>query len=335
MRNQPQAQAAQAAQNRQNGQNGQNRVHNSLCAEMGRDTCFYYQEFSGKFWASFCCLGILLTVILIPLSINDVSHDQYAIKYDSLTNKVSDSIVEEGKHVFTPATELFYYNKIVKTISFEDFTCLTSDGINIEMNLDIQYQLYKDQLFDLFWEFGEEGNVKQFMRDITQDSVRDTCGKYEALDFLENRDGIQSDMETSLSYDFNISTAHAELTFLELANYEYPHILNQAIDEKQSALQDIEIAESEEEGQLTIANTAKAVAESEALTLIDQAEGTATATNTAANEEIESIAEVWEARKSTYESLMATLGMTVDEFVEEYLYGVILNNAQNAYTNIV
>lgn len=308
--------------------------HQSLCSEICMDTGGCYQAHSGKFWGGFCCIGILLACILIPLSIFDVSHDEYAIKYNDLTKKVDSSVVEEGKHLYTPQTKLFYYNKIVKTISFEDFVCVTYDGIYITMNLDVQYQLIKSELFDIFWEFGKEDSVKSFMEDIVEDSIRDVCGKYNYTDFPEQRDTIQGDMETTLSLDFTTSETHSELQYLELRNYEFPESLNVAIDNKQSALQNIDIASSERDGKLTIAQTAYNTIETEAETLINQAEGTATTTATKAEEEVTSIAEVWEARRATYESLMTTMGMTVDEFVEEYLYGVVLQNAGNAYTNI-
>lgn len=286
------------------------------------------------FWGCFCFIGILLICILIPLSVFDISHDDYAIKYDGLTKNVDNKVYEEGKYLFTPETELFYYNKIVVTISFKDFVCLTSDGINIEMNLDFQYQLTKDELFDVFWEFGKEGKLKRLLKDIAHDSIRDVCGKYEATDFPDKRDTIQSDMEETLTEDFTLSNSHAELQYLELVNYEYPDSLNVAIDSKQTALQDIDNAENERDGELTTAETAYNTVETEAETLINQAEGTATTTLTTAEEEATSIEEVWQSRLDTYYTLMEEMSMNGEEFVEEYLHGVIIQNAKNIYTNV-
>lgn len=286
------------------------------------------------FWGSFCGFGILLTCILVPLSIFDVSHDDYAIKYDSLTKKVDHSIVEEGKYIFTPETELFYYNKIVVTISFTDFICLTNDGINIEMNLNIQYQLIKNELFSIFWEFGKEEQLKTLLKNIAEDSIRDVCSIYEHGDFPDQRDIIQSNMENTLANDFILSKAHAELQYLELINYEFPDSLNTAIDSKQSALQDINNAENEREGELTIAGTLYNTVSTEAETLVNQAEGTAEAILTAAEEEATSTTEIWENRLKTYYKLKEEMEMTSEEFVSEYLYGVIIVNSKNVYTNI-
>ena len=111
-------------------------------------TCSEWWQNGGakSFWCGLCSIGILLTVILIPLSIFDVEQEEYALKYDGLTKNLDNKVYDEGKYLFTPETELFIYNKIVVTIELKDLVCLASDGVQITMNIDYQYQLIRDEL---------------------------------------------------------------------------------------------------------------------------------------------------------------------------------------------
>lgn len=294
-----------------------------------------WQEGGAKcFWSSFCFIGILLTVILIPISIYDVSQEKYALRYDDLTKKVENKIYTEGKYLLTPETEMFYYNKVVKTLEFTDLVCLSNDGIYITMNIDVQYQLRKEELFDIFWEYGVEKSLRSLLSDIVLDSVRDVCGKYHALDFPDKRNEIQSDMQNTLTIDLNLTNSHTDIQYLQLVNYEFPSELNDAIDEKQIALQDIENANNEYDEKITQAETNYKTAEIQAETILNQAEGTATTIKTKANAEAESIAEQWNSRRNTYILLMEEMEMNVDDFVSQYLYGVILQNHKNTITEL-
>ena len=286
-------------------------------------------------WTLVCTIGIgiLLTVILIPMSIKKVDHDQYAIRYNDLTKNVNSKIYEEGKYLLKPETEMFYYNKIVKTIPFE-MICLSQDGINIKMNIDVQYLLDKKSLFDIFWEYGKEDNLKELLVDVIQDSVRDVCGKYNATDFPDKRDGIQSDMQQSLTNDFELTKTYSKIQYLQLVNYVFPDSLNNAIDSKQTAQQDIEKAKNERKGKLTTAKTKQSVAEANARVLIDQANGNAQIILTKAEEQKISTIKIWQNRLDTYYSLMNDIGMTPNDFVNEYIYGIILNNGKFIYTDI-
>ena len=279
-------------------------------------------------------VGILLTIILIPVSIRDVNHDQYGIRYNDLDKTLDSKLYEQGKYVLTPQTKMFYYSKIVKTLTFEDMVCLSQDGIYITMNIDVQYLLIKESLFDIFWEYGKEDNLKELLIDLTHDSVRDVCGKYNATDFPDNRDGIQSDMQETLTQDFELTNTHSLVQYLQLVNYDFPDSLNDAIDAKQTAQQDIEKAENERNGALTTAETTQSVAEANAQVLLDQANGNAQIELTKAEEEKTSTEAVWQNRLDTYYTLMNDMGMTSDEFVDEYIYGILLNNGKVIYTDI-
>ena len=92
-----------------------------------------------------CCIGVLLTVILIPVSLKSVEYNEYAIRYDDLTKTIYPDLYLEGKYVFTPETKLFKFSSLVQKMSIE-LSCLTSNGVNVELYVDIQYQMAKSQV---------------------------------------------------------------------------------------------------------------------------------------------------------------------------------------------
>eukprot|EP01083_Nonionella_stella_P073113 197456_1 len=74
-----------------------------------------------------CVIGILLAIILIPISIHQVEHDEYAIRYDDFTNTIYDNVYTEGKYLLTPQTRLFRFSNLVKKLEIE-LPCLTSNA---------------------------------------------------------------------------------------------------------------------------------------------------------------------------------------------------------------
>ena len=70
-----------------------------------------------------CCFGLLLMVILIPVSIKNVAQDEYAIRYDNLKNQVFTDVYTEGKYVCTPQTKMFVYPKTVQKL-YDNLYCI-------------------------------------------------------------------------------------------------------------------------------------------------------------------------------------------------------------------
>ena len=93
-----------------------------------------------------CGIGVLLTVILIPVSLNSVEYDEYAIRYDDLENIVHEDVYTEGKYVMTPQTVLFKFSNLVKKKEI-DIVCLTANGIEVQLDVDVQYQLPHNQVY--------------------------------------------------------------------------------------------------------------------------------------------------------------------------------------------
>lgn len=288
----------------------------------------------GRILFAICSVGILVTVTIVPLSIFNISSTEYALRYNDLTKNVDSQVYGEGKYTFTPQTTMFYYKKIVKTNEYKELICLTKDGVQVTMNIDVDYQLIKDELFDIFWEFGKEDNLQYLISNVVHDSVRDSCSHFNYTNFPSNRDGVQSLMENNLKADISNSNGHCEVQSLRLVNYNFPTSLNDAIDNKQLSLQDTESANNEREVKIASAEAELTIQNIKSQTIIDVAIGKAYEITLEGQKQADTIQSIWGKRKLTYSTLMTELGMNVDTFVTDYLYGVVLESHSNIITNL-
>ncbi len=133
-----------------------------------------------------CCIGILLAIILIPVSLRQVEFNEYAIRYNDLTKQTDSEEYIEGRYVFTPQTKLFLYDALIQKLSVE-LQCLTRDGISMQIDVDIQYAIPKNAVYDIWDEFGKEQQIDKYMRLVAMDSIRDTISLFPASSFYKNR----------------------------------------------------------------------------------------------------------------------------------------------------
>jgi len=280
-----------------------------------------------KFSICICCIGVLLTCILVPLSVQNVDYNVYGIAYNNYTCTAKTDVYDQGKYFVGLATTMFLYPRIAKTIEFTGkrrINCLTHDGIQVALDVTFQYQLVKGELLDIFYNFGLVYKLEDFLKTTARDSIRDTCATKTAQNFYEQRGAIEQSMTATLISDVSLADAHIVIRALQLKNVELPVELKTAIEEKQRSEQDIDNALNERAGALINAKTKLETAKVEAETLIIIAEAEATAVLTEAEEKSTSITTVFKNRGSVYKFIMTETNMTATTFVNDYLYGIIV-----------
>eukprot|EP01083_Nonionella_stella_P214870 773837_1 len=280
-----------------------------------------------------CCFGLLLMIILIPVSIKNVAHDEYAIRYDDLTNQVHEDVYKEGKYVCTPQTTMFRYKKTIQKLSL-DFDCLSSNGIEMYVEVDIQYQIPKNQVFEIFDEFGENKNLVKYLKLVAADSVRDSCGRYTAQKFYQIRADIQNTIESDMTQTARKAKSHINVTAVVLSNFEFPTGLDNAIKDKRASENDIEISNNERAGAITEAETTLLTAEINAEKLAIEAQAEVDSILAEANAKATSIVQVWQNREAVYSNIKKAMNMTSDQFVYEYLTSVIIQLADDPITTL-
>jgi len=280
-----------------------------------------------NFCCGICCVGIILTCILLPLSVQNVDYNVYGIAYNNYTCTAKPEVYDEGKYFVGLATTMFLYTRVAKTVSMTGdagIGCLTYDGIVVGLDVTFQYQNKKGELLDIFYNFGMEYALEDFIKTTARDSIRDTCATKTAQNFYEQRAAIEQSISATLISDMALAKAPIVILALQLKNVNLPVELKTAIEEKQRSEQDIDNALNERAGALINAKTKLESAKVEAETLIIIAEAEATALLTEAEEKSTSITTVFKNRGSVYKFIMTETNMDATTFVNDYLYGIIV-----------
>eukprot|EP00486_Rosalina_sp_Unknown_P007555 CAMPEP_0201576710 /NCGR_PEP_ID=MMETSP0190_2-20130828/22679_1 /ASSEMBLY_ACC=CAM_ASM_000263 /TAXON_ID=37353 /ORGANISM="Rosalina sp." /LENGTH=205 /DNA_ID=CAMNT_0048007895 /DNA_START=347 /DNA_END=964 /DNA_ORIENTATION=- len=202
------------------------------------------------------------------------------------------------------------------------------------IEVDIQYQIPIGEVFEIFDEFGENKQLLSYLKLIAADSVRDSCGRYSAQDFYQDRSGIQTTMQKDMNTTATEARSHVNIENVVLSNFEFPTGLDAAIKDKRASENDIEIADNERAGAITEANTTLIVAETQAEKLEIEAQAEVAAVLAEANAKATSIVQVWENRQSVYKSIKEAMNMTSTEFVYQYLTSVVLQTADDPITTL-
>lgn len=289
------------------------------------------KKIRNKIFVGICCIGSILACVLIPLSIWNIDYSEYGIAYNNHTCTPNKEVFEQGKYFVGIATTMFRYNRIVVTTDFtgdNGISCLTLDGIQVALDVTFQYQIIKKELLTIFFDFGMEAHLQDFLEVTARDSIRDTCATKTAQNFYEERGGIEQDMTAALISDVLLARAHILVKLFQLKNVELPIELKSAIEQKQRSEQDIDNALNERAGALINAQTKLETAKVEAATVIIVAEAEATAIMTEAQESLTAITQVFRNRGSVYKFIMDQTNMTASEFVNDYLYGVIVGGSE-------
>ena len=124
-----------------------------------------------------------------------------------------------------------------------------------------------EQVYNAFKDFGPEDNIEGYLALVMADSVRDSCGAFDAKDYYEDRMAIQNTLEEALIDDVRTSGAYYNVTSAVLNNYDFPDALEESNQDKRAAENAIAIAENEREGALVEANTVLLTAQIEAESL--------------------------------------------------------------------
>ena len=91
------------------------------------------------------------------MSIKNVQAPEFAAIYNDLTNQISDRVLTEGRYVLNPATRLLRFPRTLETIDMTGaavLQCLTSDGLQMQLDLSVQFALIRESIQTVVKEFG-------------------------------------------------------------------------------------------------------------------------------------------------------------------------------------
>ena len=295
-----------------------------------------------------CCMAIILSVILIPMSLNTIEADEIGIAYDHLTEELSlnseGKAYTEGRYVLTPASEFLTYKRTLQTLDYETdpIKCLSAEGLQMELRITLQYQIIQDDVMKILTNYGFETEWKEFLHSIAKDSLKDICSKYYAADYFNMRADIEKDLFNTTREYFQLSNAYAMVELVNLRNVKHPAFFVSANEDKQEIEQEKNrllreredlitkettiLLKTREETKIKLINanaTSKAViekAQSLVSGILGQAEALGPAIIQKANDLAPAENNKWDARGQAFLNIWSQMGkdVSIDQFIDEY-----------------
>lgn len=274
----------------------------------------YYNSvkfFVACFLAAF---SIVLMIVLLALCVNrDVTQTQYAIGYDTYNMEFT-KIYEQGKHVTRVGEHWTIVQRTLQEMQKNNEECLTKDKVLVDLTLTLQFEYQKDSLIPVLKRlFKDDNNYKQAINNAVLSSVRETCVKFNAEDFYDQRSIIDQQMFSDVRQNVNNATINGKkfgtnVEFFQLVNIGFPPTFSALIETKQQTEQQAQTAINDRESILTQAETGLLEAEREADIIIINANNTATININAARTNATVETEKWGYRAFTYGHVQRTLG---------------------------
>ena len=140
-----------------------------------------------------CCvsLGLLLLVILLPLSYQYVDFTEYGLRYNTITKKVEPTEAFEAHRFFGGLSTAYHiYPKTVQIVIFNgtglkkpiEMKDKIGGSFNIEVNMG--YQLLKDSIYDIFRTY--KARYEESYLSNIRAAVRQKAQEYSMLDFVQD-----------------------------------------------------------------------------------------------------------------------------------------------------
>jgi len=144
--------------------------------------------------------GILLTVILIPLSFSYIDYYDYGLVQRKSTGSVDTSKVYDGGRYFIgPDYTFIKYQASAHLESFEALGVFSapeasknsSVGLEFKIDLDFSYFLIKDEIGEVHQE--SAGNYRPIIRSRAQEAIKNVAAdKVSFTEFFEDRKRVEA-----------------------------------------------------------------------------------------------------------------------------------------------
>lgn len=186
-----------------------------------------------------------LTVVFVLSSFAQVHTLQSCLDYNHLTQTVGKQPLRNGL-VFlgAPWHSLITYPGTLQNIVFstadtphDELHARTSDGLQVVLEVTFQYEVIRNELHELFEDFGEDGYEAVYF-DVASHLITQGATSYSAYEFFNSKESIASALQVSLNDHFS-EYLHAYVVSVQIQSCHLPDEFNQAILDTMTQRQNI------------------------------------------------------------------------------------------------
>lgn len=293
-----------------------------------------------------CCLcftflmGIILILGLVPASVERIEESEVGIEHHTVSREVNrDRVFEQGIYTLEPDSDMYRYTRILQRIDYlnsagNSIHCATNEGLDMDLDITLQFQIDIERLFDIFDVYGLEGDYRNFLQSFSANSLKNVCGQFNGQDFFERRGEIEQAFIAQLQQDYLTFDLGSDVRLIQLRSVTHPSEYVTANQEREQVLQELERVNRLRTQQITEAQTEQQLASVNANILIIQAQGTADGVLNQAQIQADAERIRWEERGSALAAVRLALGNDTSDldFVNGYVGYETLTNNQNPIT---
>jgi len=250
-----------------------------LCSIEVGNISFTFMMISKKIiWGLCAGSALLVSIILISVSLHKIGSTEYGVEYDVWSKKLDDAAKTGGLHNGPPGFKFIRFPSTQISEDLED-TCVSRDGLRVQFQISYQFLMLEEWILNVIVKYRDFGRWSKIVETAAYSAVQHSCSEFNITNFQNKRNLIQSRMlenvriklEGSENGTFTEKGVYAQAVSLQLRNVYLPEEYKNAVAEKQSAEEDIALAQNQRNQEITKANTMLFTAEKEAEKIMNKA----------------------------------------------------------------
>jgi regulator of protease activity HflC (stomatin/prohibitin superfamily) len=228
-------------------------------------------------WGVFCVVILITSIWVLAASFDKLESTEYGVQYNTHAKTLADAAKTGGLHIGPPGYEFIKFPSTFITEDLQDSICVSKDGLRVQFSVSYQYSIPREWLVPVVIIFRNFEKWAEVVAAAANSAVQHTCSEFTITNFQNQRGIIQTSMEANLRLKFEgesgsgVDGVYARAISLQLRNVELPEEYQQAVTEKQSANEDIALAQNQRTQETTKAQTQLLSATEEARKILDTA----------------------------------------------------------------
>jgi len=166
--------------------------------------------------------AVIVIIILLACSYRRVDENYIGLLFSHASRRIDRTqYYPAGRYYVGVGGEFIVYPIMQQEMKLPPFEARTADGLNIELQVTINYNIDKNnftKLLSLFDNFGR--NYDGFLSRLAMNTLRDASARFNALEYSLNRSQVGALMETYIRDD--MAEIGFRLDSVQLQNVQFP-----------------------------------------------------------------------------------------------------------------
>lgn len=185
---------------------------------------------------SFCISLVITGIVLFAVSFRSLEATEFGIKYNSYTKQIDQSqLYSEGTHFLGPTMKFIKFPSQIIALNVSSntgFIVRTSDGMQLQLVIGMQYKLNKDLqvTLNLIRQWGAD-NIESVVERLAKDAIRYAGSGFPVDSYVYERQKVDLAMNGNLTS--NLDGIGVQLQNFQLTEVRFPNTFQQIISDTQ------------------------------------------------------------------------------------------------------